>query len=156
MCEMIKCDSICVDGFIRVNRRYLLAWILALALASPTMPAFAKDGDNSGSGGGGGNSGPGGGDDDDDDDDDDDRDDDDEGDSNKGRDEVAAAVAKGEIAPLAAVLKVALERVPGKILSVKLRRNLLTRIYEIKILTKPGRKQNVRVNAKSLKIVSVK
>jgi uncharacterized membrane protein YkoI len=131
---------------------------LLLAVGSAPV-ALAKDG-NSGSGGGG-NSGSGGGghggddNDDDNDRDDDDRDDDDKEDDDKLEKDISTKVKKGDIEPLAKVLKAALDHTPGKILDVKLRRRMLSYAYRIKILDTTGRKRELLIDAKTLKVIKV-
>jgi uncharacterized membrane protein YkoI len=146
---------------------------LALALVLSGEGAWAKDGDDDGGGGSSGSgssgsgsssSGSGSGDDDDDDDDDEDEDDSSGKGSGKGsgkkesgktRDEIAAAVARGEMAPVLTVIKVALKHTPGKVLDVKLRKRLFSYVYRVKILANTGRKRELQIDAKSLKILKV-
>ena len=65
------------------------------------------------------------------------------------------AFKSGTIRPLTDVLKVALERVPGEVIKVELEREDGVWVYEIKILTPQGKRREVEIDAKSLRIIKV-
>jgi hypothetical protein len=153
-----------------MDKRHFLILCAALFSAGGMSYAHAKDGDGNDSGGGGSNSGSGGesgngggngrgrGRGGDEDNDDDDNDDDDAGadDNNQLENTVADKVNRGELRPLAKVLKAALDHTPGKVFSVSLRLREQTYIYRIKILDKDGRKHDLLIDAKTLDVVEVK
>jgi hypothetical protein len=150
------------------RRRALLKGLLALALMVAAAPALAKDGDsgggsNSGSGGGGDNSGSGGGDDDGDSDGGSGRgSDSDNGGSNSGkgnrRDQDAARAARerGDILPLAFILRAARNAVGGRALDAVLTRSSGTYQYRVKMLTSGGRYQLVWVNGRTGAVTRIK
>jgi Peptidase propeptide and YPEB domain len=134
--------------------RRLFVGLLGFIFLTLATPSFAKDGDGGNSGSGSNNSGSGNsgsGNDDGDDDESEDRDDD-----SDLRLDASAAVAQGEIAAVSKVIRIALERVPGKVISVRLKRESSTYMYRIKILTSQGRKREVYVDARSQRIFRVK
>lgn len=67
----------------------------------------------------------------------------------------SAALARGEILPIARVLAIATERVPGDVLKVKLERESFGFKYEVKILTGGGRVREVEIDAKSGRIIKI-
>jgi hypothetical protein len=145
-----------------MNRRALLLAMALSAWAAARAPVLAKDGDssggNSGSSGSGGN-GSGS--------DDSGGDDSGRGRSRSGRDddgsddedvrrEAASAVARGEIAPLSAIARIALAHTPGKIIDVKLRHEGKAYTYRIRILARNGRRRELKIDARSRAILGVK
>jgi hypothetical protein len=142
-----------------MNRRDLLSLLLAGSLMLSAPLAFAEDdggnsgpgggGSNSGPGGGGGNSGPGGGgnsgpggggDDD----------------ENEYDDEQGVArdgVKAGQVARLKKILAQVRSQFPGEIVSVNLRGKGDSLSYRIKIIDKANRLLNLRVNARTGKII---
>jgi hypothetical protein len=159
-----------------MDKRHFLILCAALFSVGGMSCAHAKDGDGNNSGGGGSNSGSGGesgngdgggngrgrgrggddGDNDDDNYDDDDNDDAGADDNNQLENTVADKVNRGELRPLAKVLKAALDHTPGKVFSVSLRLREQTYIYRIKILDKDGRKHDLLIDANTLDVVEVK
>jgi Peptidase propeptide and YPEB domain len=138
-----------------MNRRDLLSLLLAGSLLFPAQLAFADDGGdggggNSGPGGGGsdgggdgGNSGPGGGDGDD-------------GEGYSDGDEQAKArdgVKAGQVASLKKILAQVRSQYPGEIVSVNLRGKGDKLSYRIKIIDRANRLLNLRVNARTGKII---
>jgi uncharacterized membrane protein YkoI len=162
----------------------LAAAIFGVALRSAAARADddggSDDGDSdnsgSGSGGGGGNSGSGGsggsgggggsgGDDNDDNDDDSDDDNDDSDRSGSSRssdndddddDRIRAAVRGGEAAPLRDILAVVRESYRGKIVNIRLTGSGSRLAYRIRLLDNANRLIELRVNAKTRKITSVR
>lgn len=67
----------------------------------------------------------------------------------------SAALARGEILPIARVLTIATERVPGDVLKVKLEREAFGFKYEVKILTGGGRVREVEVDARTGRILKI-
>lgn len=67
----------------------------------------------------------------------------------------SAALARGEILPIARVLTIATERVPGDVLKVKLERESFGFKYEVKILTGAGRVREVEIDARTGRILKI-
>lgn len=67
----------------------------------------------------------------------------------------SAALARGEILPIAKVLEIATAIVPGDVLKVKLEREPFGFKYEVKILAKNGRVREVEVDARSGKLLQI-
>lgn len=67
----------------------------------------------------------------------------------------SAALARGEILPIARVLAIATERVPGDVLKVKLERESFGFKYEVKILTGGGRVREVEIDARTGRILKI-
>lgn len=67
----------------------------------------------------------------------------------------SAALARGEILPIARVLTIATERVPGDVLKVKLERESFGFKYEVKILTGGGRVREVEIDARTGGILKI-
>jgi uncharacterized membrane protein YkoI len=160
------------DDGILITRRKALVLLAAAIFGAAVRPAAAKDdddsdSDNSGSGSsGGGNSGSGGGDDGDSDSDDDSGDDsDDDSGSGSGRgsdddddddDRIRAAVREGEAAPLRDILSVVRKSHRGKIVNIRLTGSGNRLAYRIRMLDSANRLIELRVNAKTRKITSVR
>ena len=154
-----------------LNRRvFLLLMMTSLAAgmaAARPQTAFAKDsGKGSGGDGGGDNDGggdDGGGDDDKDDNDrdDDDRDDDDKGDDDKGDDskeagdKIRAAVKRGEAESLGSILPAVRRKYPGKVVRIQLAGKGSRLTYRIRLINRDNKLIEIRVNARSGKIMGV-
>ena len=67
----------------------------------------------------------------------------------------SAALARGEILPIARVLAIATERVPGDVLKVKLERESFGFKYEVKILTGGGRVREVEIDARTGRVIKI-
>lgn len=152
------------------NRRLFLVLML-LGLAGHGMPAIAKDGDSGGGDGGGsgggddggdGGSDDGGGDDDggdrdndrDDDRDDDDRDDDDhDDDRDDDDDKIRDAVRAGQAEPLRKILSSVRRKYKGEVVKIRLTGAGRTMQYRIRLIDTANRLFEVRVNAKSGRII---
>ena len=171
------------DDGIPITRRRALSLLAAAIFGVALRSAAARadddggsddgDSDNSGSGGGGGNSGSGGnggsggsgGDDNDDNDDDSDDDNDDSDRSGSSRssdndddddDRIRAAVRGGEAAPLRDILAVVRGSYRGKIVNIRLTGSGSRLAYRIRLLDNANRLIELRVNAKTRKITSVR
>lgn len=67
----------------------------------------------------------------------------------------SAALARGEILPIARVLAIATARVPGDVLKVELERESVGFQYEVKILAASGRVREVEVDARTGRIIKI-
>lgn len=167
------------DDGIPITRRSALFLLAAAMFGAAMEPAAAKDdddgGDSDNSGSGSGNGGSGGGDDGDNDSDsgsDNDSDSDDGG-SGSGRsgsvpssgdedddddddDRIRAAVRGGEAAPLRDILAVVRKSYRGKIVNIRLTGSGTRLAYRIRMLDSANRLIELRVNAKTRKITSVR
>ncbi len=144
-----------------LNRRvFLLLMMTSLAAgmaAARPQTAFAKDsgGDNDGGGD------DGGGDDDkddndrDDDDRDDDRDDDKGDDSKEAGDKIRAAVKRGEAESLGSILPAVRRKYPGKVVRIQLAGKGSRLTYRIRLINRDNKLIEIRVNARSGKIMGV-
>lgn len=153
------------------DRRTLLT-LLFLGLCAPGLPAFAKDNDGGkGESGGKGDSGKGDskGDSDkgDNDSESDDRDDarderedarDDRKDAREDREKddderIREAVARGDAEPLKDILKAVRRRYRGKVVSIRLTGPKTNLQYRIRLIDDDDRLVEVRVNARTARIV---
>jgi hypothetical protein len=143
-----------------MNRRILLLGLVLSSLAPAAVPARADGGSgnsgsgsgNSGSGSGNsgsgsGNSGHGS---------DNSGSGNDENDGDDDWDSAANAAERGDIAPLPAILKIALSNAPGKVIGVKLRRHGTSYEYRVKILTTSGRKLELSIEARTRIVARIK
>lgn len=133
--------------------RRLFLTLLFLGLCAPGQLALAKDGDggkgNSGSGGGKGDDGK-----DDGDKEDDDKDDDDEDGREKDDDErIREAVARGDAEPLKDILKALRRRYKGEVVNIRLSGEGPDLQYRIRIIDPNDRLIEVRVNARTARII---
>ncbi len=150
--------------------RRLFLTLLMLGLCSPALSAFAKDGEgggksDSGGGNGSGKGSDGGKDDngkddndrdadkDDRDDDKDDRDDKKDDDKDKDDDKIRDAVARGDAEPLKDILKAVRQRYKGKVVNIRLAGEGRNLQYRIKLIDANDRLIEVRVNARTARIV---
>lgn len=76
-------------------------------------------------------------------------------DCKRGQDCALDAFKGGEIRPLAEVLAVVRDAVPGEIVKIELDREKGEWIYEVKVLTPKGRRREVDINAKTLVIKKI-
>lgn len=67
----------------------------------------------------------------------------------------SAAMARGEIMPIARMLDVATQAVPGDVLKVKLERKRAGFQYEVKVLARDGRVREIELDARTAKILSI-
>jgi uncharacterized membrane protein YkoI len=150
------------DDGIPITRRSALFLLAAAIFGAAVRPAAAKD-DDGGDSGSGGNSGSGGGDDGDSDSDNDSDDDSGSGRSGSGQsddddddDRIRAAVRGGEAAPLRDILAVVRESYRGKIVNIRLTGSGSRLAYRIRMLDSANRLIEIKVNAKTRKITSVR
>lgn len=68
------------------------------------------------------------------------------------QDKARAALQRGEIRPLDQVLAAVRGAVPGEVVSVELKRKKERWYYELKVLTTPGKRREVKIDAKTLVI----
>ncbi len=138
-----------MDDMFSSGMKLLVIACLALAITAPT---YAKDGNSGNSGGGNSGSGKDGSDDDRDDDDDDEIS---GGSSGKDQDKARDAVKSGEAVTLAVLMVYLRKYHPGKVLNVDVRRRNKTFVYQVRLLTRSGRIQTLRFNAKTLRQVGI-
>lgn len=69
--------------------------------------------------------------------------------------EARALLQRGEILPLTQILKVALENVPGDVIDVELDREDTGWQYEVKVLTAAGRVREVKMSARTAKVLEI-
>ena len=65
------------------------------------------------------------------------------------------ALVKGEIRPLAEVLKAVREKVPGDIIEIELDREEGIWVYEVKVLPPSGRRKKLEIDARTLEITKI-
>jgi hypothetical protein len=137
---------------------------LAGLLLGPPVGASADDDDGgsddggggrNGSGGGGDddNSGPGGGGNDRDDDREDDRGDDRDGDRNDGENRIRDAVRRGDALPLRDILAIVRQKYKGQVVRIRLTGPRDRLVYRIRMIDTQNRLIEVRVNARSRRIL---
>lgn len=68
---------------------------------------------------------------------------------------VREALQRGEVLPLVKILAIASEQVPGDVIEVELEDEHKVLIYEIKILTGTGRVREVKIDARTGKVLSI-
>ena len=80
-----------------------------------------------------------------------------DGDDHQARehDAIRAALQRGEVLPLARILAIAQEKVPGDVIEVELESKHAALVYEIKVLTQSGRVREVKIDARSGTVLSV-
>ena len=70
-------------------------------------------------------------------------------------DAIRAALQRGEVLPLARILAIAQEKVPGDVIEVELESKRGALIYEIKVLTQSGRVREVKIDARSGAVLKI-
>jgi uncharacterized membrane protein YkoI len=65
------------------------------------------------------------------------------------------AFKSGQIRPLSEVLAVAREKLPGEVVKIELEREDGIWVYEIKVLTRSGRRREVEINAQTLAVIKI-
>jgi uncharacterized membrane protein YkoI len=65
------------------------------------------------------------------------------------------AFKSGQIRPLSEVLAVAREKLPGEVVKIELEREDGVWVYEIKVLTRSGRRREVEINAQTLAVIKI-
>jgi uncharacterized membrane protein YkoI len=68
---------------------------------------------------------------------------------------VREALQRGEVLPLVKILAIANQQVPGDVIEVELEDERKTLVYEIKILTSTGRVREVKIDARTGKVLSI-
>jgi uncharacterized membrane protein YkoI len=68
---------------------------------------------------------------------------------------VREALQRGEVLPLVKILAIANQEVPGDVIEVELEEEKIGLIYEIKILTSTGRVREVKIDARTGKVVRI-
>lgn len=68
---------------------------------------------------------------------------------------IRAAVRRGELLPLPRIMELAQARVPGDVVKTELESKHGRLIYEVKILTRNGRVQEVKLDARTGRILRV-
>jgi uncharacterized membrane protein YkoI len=69
--------------------------------------------------------------------------------------EIRAALQRGEVLPLARILAIAQERVPGDVLEVELESKRGALVYEIKVLTQSGRVREIKIDARNGTVLKI-
>jgi uncharacterized membrane protein YkoI len=70
-------------------------------------------------------------------------------------DAVRDALRRGDVLPLAKVLAIAVQRVPGDVIKVELEQEKRVLVYEIKVLTQSGRVREVEIDARTGVVLKV-
>lgn len=70
-------------------------------------------------------------------------------------DAIRGALQRGEVQPLAKILTIAQEKVPGDVIEVELETERGVLIYEIKVLTQSGRVREVKIDARTGTVLTV-
>ena len=70
-------------------------------------------------------------------------------------DAIRAALQRGEVLPLARILAIAQQQVPGDVIEVELESKRAALVYEIKVLTESGRVREVKIDARNGTVLSV-
>jgi uncharacterized membrane protein YkoI len=71
------------------------------------------------------------------------------------QDDAREALRKGEVMPLTAILHIVAKRQPGTVIAVDLETRRGKLIYEIDVITADGRRRELRLDARSGKILAV-
>jgi uncharacterized membrane protein YkoI len=79
------------------------------------------------------------------------------GDDKDGRehDAIRGALQRGEVLPLAKILAIAQEKVPGDVIEVELETERGTLIYEIKVLAQSGRVREIKIDARTGTVLTI-
>lgn len=75
-------------------------------------------------------------------------------DDHRQRDNIDAAVKKGEILPLSEILKRVKPQINGKILEIEFENSKSNPLYEIYVLDRSGRRVEYEVDARTARIIS--
>ena len=76
-------------------------------------------------------------------------------DDHRQRDDIDAAVRKGEILQLSEILKRVKPQIDGKILEIEFENNKNNPIYEIYVLDRSGRRLEYEIDARTARIISL-
>jgi len=69
--------------------------------------------------------------------------------------EMRAALKRGEVLPLARILAIAQEKVPGDVIEVELENKHGALVYEIKMLTESGRVREIKIDARQGTVLKI-
>ncbi|HYJ39649.1 MAG TPA: PepSY domain-containing protein [Steroidobacteraceae bacterium] len=69
--------------------------------------------------------------------------------------EMRAALQRGEVLPLARILAIAQEKVPGDVIEVELESKNGALVYEIKVLTESGRVREIKIDARKGTVLEI-
>lgn len=82
-------------------------------------------------------------------------DDDERGRHAREHEEIRAALQRGEVLPLARILAIAQEKVPGDVLEVELESKRGALVYEVKVLAQSGRVREIKIDARNGTVLKV-
>jgi uncharacterized membrane protein YkoI len=71
------------------------------------------------------------------------------------QDAIRAALQRGEVLPLARILALVQQAVPGDVIMVELERRHEVLIYEIKVLTESGRVREIEIDARTGAVMQI-
>jgi len=79
------------------------------------------------------------------------------GDDKDGRehDAIRGALQRGEVLPLAKILAIAQEKVPGDVIEVELESKRGALVYEIKVLAQSGRVREIKIDARTGTVINI-
>lgn len=80
--------------------------------------------------------------------------DDSDGDARE-HDAIRGALQRGEVLPLARILAIAQEKVPGDVIEVELESKRGALIYEIKVLAQSGRVREIKIDARNGTVLKI-
>jgi uncharacterized membrane protein YkoI len=70
-------------------------------------------------------------------------------------DAIRGALQRGEVLPLARILAIAQEKVPGDVIEVELESKRDALVYEIKVLTQSGRVREIEIDARNGTVLKI-
>jgi uncharacterized membrane protein YkoI len=82
-------------------------------------------------------------------------DDDERGRHAREHEEMRAALQRGEVLPLAKILAIAQEQVPGDVIEVELESKRGALVYEIKVLAQSGRVREIKIDARNGTVLKI-
>ena len=82
-------------------------------------------------------------------------DDDERGRHAREHEEIRAAMQRGEVLPLARILAIAQEKVPGDVIEVELESKRGALVYEIKVLAQSGRVREIKIDARKGTVLKI-
>jgi uncharacterized membrane protein YkoI len=82
-------------------------------------------------------------------------DDDDRSRHEREQDTIREALQRGEVLPLAKILAIAQQNVPGDVIEVELETERASLVYEIKVLSQSGRVREIKIDARSGTVVTI-
>ena len=81
--------------------------------------------------------------------------DDDDAHDAREHEEMRADLQRGEVLPLARILAIAQEKVPGDVIEVELESKRGALVYEIKVLTQSGRVREIKIDARNGTVLKI-